>query len=208
MKRLWNNVTFMLLLQLCIPLAIITTTHAFRCYVCDSKDDIECTENMPTISKLVSQDCKNITGAKYCIKTTNIYAGKWRYDLRWCIKLDLTNELSLASGEFGTKRFCAANDHGSYCKYIKQPTGDREYRSCVLTCDSENCNGAVALFDRHNNLYVGPFLILLSYIWMTTPTCNQYSITWTPWTNIIKLLLYRFLICLAEEQFVCVMCMQ
>lgn len=57
-------------------LAITTKTQAFRCYVCDSKNDIECTENLPKNSKLISQDCRNITGAKYCIKTTNIYAGE------------------------------------------------------------------------------------------------------------------------------------
>lgn len=48
----------------------------------------------------------------------------------------------LITGELGTKRFCAANDHGTYCQYVKQPTGDREHRSCVYTCSSENCNGA------------------------------------------------------------------
>lgn len=53
-------------------------------------------------------------------------------------------------GEFGTKRFCAANDHGNYCKYIKQPTGEREYRSCVLTCDSENCNSStIPMSDQY-----------------------------------------------------------
>lgn len=51
---------------------------AFKCYVCDSKDDVECTENLPSNSRLEPKDCRNITGAKYCIKTTNIYAGEFR----------------------------------------------------------------------------------------------------------------------------------
>lgn len=53
----------------------IHSASAFSCYVCDSKDDIECTENLPADSRLTTRDCANITGAKYCIKTTNIYAG-------------------------------------------------------------------------------------------------------------------------------------
>lgn len=143
--RLSRSLAASLPLVLYISLNFTSESHAFRCFVCDSKDDIECTENLPSNSKLVSQDCKNITGAKFCIKTTNIYAG-----------------------EFGTKRFCAANDHGSYCKYIRQPTGDREYRSCVLTCDSEECNSSDALFNRQSMFYVAPFLILLFHILMTT----------------------------------------
>lgn len=54
----------------------LNTAEAFQCYVCDSKDDIECTENLPDNSRLTAKDCKNITGAKYCVKTTNIYAGE------------------------------------------------------------------------------------------------------------------------------------
>lgn len=57
-------------------LLLIADTIAFQCYVCDSKNDIECLENLLPDSKLVSQDCRNITGAKYCIKTTNLYAGE------------------------------------------------------------------------------------------------------------------------------------
>lgn len=49
---------------------------AFKCYVCDSKDDIDCTEKLPKKIRLTPKDCKDIVGAKYCIKTTNMYAGK------------------------------------------------------------------------------------------------------------------------------------
>uniref|UniRef100_A0A6G1S6Z8 Uncharacterized protein n=1 Tax=Aceria tosichella TaxID=561515 RepID=A0A6G1S6Z8_9ACAR len=138
----YNVVTilvFLLFSLLCLATICIREAFAFRCYICDSKDDIECTENLPANSRLISQDCANITGAKYCIKTTNIYAG-----------------------EFGTKRFCAANDHGNYCKYIRQPTGNRDYRSCVLTCDSENCNGSGGLFDGSSILYVTATITILS----------------------------------------------
>lgn len=54
----------------------LNVVQAFQCYVCDSKFNIECTEKLPQTTKLIAQDCKNITGAKYCVKTTNIYAGE------------------------------------------------------------------------------------------------------------------------------------
>lgn len=53
-----------------------TESIAFQCYVCDSKNDIECVETIPDDTRLKPQSCQNITGAKYCIKTTNIFAGK------------------------------------------------------------------------------------------------------------------------------------
>ena len=55
----------------------VALVKAFKCYVCDSKTDIECIEELPNNSKLTPKDCNNITGAKYCIKTTNFYAGKF-----------------------------------------------------------------------------------------------------------------------------------
>lgn len=68
-------VTQMLLLLGLTLLTTVDYTHSFECYVCDSKTDIECMENLPENSRLVPQKCNNITGAKYCIKTTNLYAG-------------------------------------------------------------------------------------------------------------------------------------
>ena len=78
MQIMYAKATLLTFTILYILSSLTTETVAFKCYVCDSKDDIECTENLPRDSRLISQDCKNITGAKYCIKTTNIYAGKQR----------------------------------------------------------------------------------------------------------------------------------
>ncbi|KAG9509105.1 Reticulon-4 [Fragariocoptes setiger] len=93
--------------------------HCLDCYVCDSKTHFECTEKFPADTNLKPVSCGNLTKASFCIKTTNLYAG-----------------------EVGTKRFCSANDNGNYCKYVKQPTGDREYRSCVYTCEGDGCNSS------------------------------------------------------------------
>lgn len=153
-----------------LNLFIVPQIQAFRCYVCDSKNDIECMENLPTNSRLISQDCKNITGAKFCIKTTNIYAGEFIHVITVVISdtpqnnrnfIKLTD--SNLSGELGTKRFCAANDHGNYCKYIRQPTGDREYRSCIYTCDSENCNSAKWILNSLTMLYIVTPITVLTY---------------------------------------------
>lgn len=125
--------------------ASVYEIYSFQCYVCDSKNDVECMEKLPSDTRLIPQDCSNITDAKYCIKTTNIYAGKIFRQYLVYYTIQILIYLKFQLGEFGTKRFCAANDHGNYCKYIRQPTGDREYRSCVFTCDAENCNTATSL---------------------------------------------------------------
>ena len=65
------TLSIVLIVSLCVQ-----SSQAFQCYVCDSKSDIECTENLPATTRLVPQDCVDITGVKYCIKTTNIYAGE------------------------------------------------------------------------------------------------------------------------------------
>jgi len=80
-KRIHANRTTLtsllgLLFSSLILLQLAKESRAFRCYVCDSKDDMECTENVPSDSRLISKDCDSITGAKFCVKTTNIYAGE------------------------------------------------------------------------------------------------------------------------------------
>lgn len=57
-------------------LNIVQLTSGFKCYVCDSKIDNECVENLPKNSKLQPQECKDLIEPKYCIKTTNMYAGE------------------------------------------------------------------------------------------------------------------------------------
>lgn len=66
-----------ILLQVTLFLSQHTVpTAAFKCYVCDSKYDFDCLENLPQDGRLQPVECKNITKARYCVKTTNIYAGK------------------------------------------------------------------------------------------------------------------------------------
>lgn len=67
-------------LLLLVLLQYVSSVRTFQCYVCDSKNDIECTEKLPDNSRLTPKDCSNITGAKYCIKTTNLFAGKQTND--------------------------------------------------------------------------------------------------------------------------------
>ncbi len=45
-------------------------------------------------------------------------------------------------GKLGTKRFCSSKNWGNYCEYIKRPGDTQEYRSCVFSCSTNDCNGA------------------------------------------------------------------
>ena len=58
--------------------------------------------------------------AYYCIKMTGIFEGK-----------------------LGTKRFCSSRDWGNYCEYISRPGDIQEYRSCVFSCGTNDCNRGV-----------------------------------------------------------------
>lgn len=44
-------------------------------------------------------------------------------------------------GGLGVKRFCSSHNLGNYCNYLKRPGDEKEYRSCIYTCDSDGCNG-------------------------------------------------------------------
>lgn len=45
-------------------------------------------------------------------------------------------------GGLGVKRYCSSHDLGNYCDYVQQPGDTLEYRTCVYTCDSDDCNGS------------------------------------------------------------------
>lgn len=47
---------------------------------------------------------------------------------------------SRSVGGVGVKRFCSAFDLGNRCDYMKQPGDVMEYRTCVYSCNSDNCN--------------------------------------------------------------------
>ena len=46
-------------------------------------------------------------------------------------------------GKLGTKRFCSSRDWGNYCEYISRPGDIQEYRSCVFSCGTNDCNRGV-----------------------------------------------------------------
>lgn len=64
------------LISFSLLLGFTPLTYGFKCYVCDSKEDNECVENLPKNSRLQPKECHDIIDAKYCVKTTNMYAGK------------------------------------------------------------------------------------------------------------------------------------
>lgn len=66
-----------LLIDLSLVCILISRVDCFKCYVCDSKSDNECVENLPRNSKLKPQECSDLIEPKYCVKTTNMYAGKY-----------------------------------------------------------------------------------------------------------------------------------
>ena len=113
-------------LSLCILfLAFVNHTQAINCYSCESSQDFSCSEFWDPsldVNHQYLSDCRDVYDAKYCVKMTGIYDGK-----------------------LGTKRFCSSRDWGDYCEYIQRPGDPREYRSCILTCTSDECNSAETL---------------------------------------------------------------
>lgn len=68
--------SLLLIIGSTLLLSNVSEINGFKCYVCDSKYDNECVENLPKNSKLKPQECVDLIEPKYCIKTTNMYAGK------------------------------------------------------------------------------------------------------------------------------------
>nr|XP_018903497.1 PREDICTED: omega-scoloptoxin-Ssm1a-like isoform X1 [Bemisia tabaci] len=111
-----------------------------ECYQCDSgmADASDCNYLTDKSSPdLKSKSCSSIPNAKFCVK-------------------------KVAQGGLGTKRFCSALDMGNYCNYVKQPGVDREYRSCVYTCDSDGCNSAHLL--KPVNLFFFSTILISLYM--------------------------------------------
>lgn len=108
--------------------SIVGVGTAINCYVCDSYNDLYCSEkwDLSSLGEDIQPDsCEGTFEAQYCIKSTGMY-----------------------EGEIGTKRFCSSKHLGNYCDYNSR-TGDvndrgnkREYRACIYTCSGDGCNPA------------------------------------------------------------------
>ena len=137
---MWSTLSICTLL---FVLPCIQRAQAINCYSCESSQDFSCSEFWDPsldVNHQYLSDCRDVYDAKYCVKMTGIYDGK-----------------------LGTKRFCSSRDWGNYCEYIQRPGDPREYRSCILTCTTDECNGA----ETMNLLSIklsGFLLILISYI--------------------------------------------
>jgi len=95
-----------------------------NCYQCDSNKDLECSEKFDEDNtRLKSTPCDHVHEAKYCIKATGIYGGI-----------------------IGTQRMCSSRDYGDFCDYVSRPGDVRDYRSCIYTCSSNDCNIASQIF--------------------------------------------------------------
>merc|ERR1711963_1014078 len=98
----------------------LPSVSAISCYECDSSKNFSCTEywdpSLTVVQDFIT-DCSHVFEAQYCVKMTGIFEGK-----------------------LGTKRFCSSRDWGYYCEYIKRPGDIQEYRSCIYSCTSSQCN--------------------------------------------------------------------
>ena len=110
------------LAYLILAVVFVKSSQAISCYSCESSKDFSCSEFWDpslNVNQQYLSDCRDVYDAKYCVKMTGVYDGK-----------------------LGTKRFCSSRDWGNYCEYIQRPGDPREYRSCILTCTSNECNSA------------------------------------------------------------------
>lgn len=112
----------------------LSSADALKCYECTSSKHVHCTEIIDVSNtNLEPVDCSHIYDAKYCIKTTGIF-----------------------NGEVGTTRFCSSQDLGQICDFQKRMGDVRDYRGCVYTCSTDECNSASSL-----SLHVAALLLLL-----------------------------------------------
>jgi len=113
-----------------------------NCYVCNSNDHPDCTEQFDhawTDGILAPEEC-TVDAANYCIKTTGVYGGV-----------------------VGTTRFCSSRDMGNQCQYINYPDHDRVYRGCIYTCSGSQCNSAWRSSTISSITLILPALIALLY---------------------------------------------
>merc|ERR1719158_1631629 len=104
--------------------ALLPATIAIECFECDSSQNFSCTEfwdpSLAVVQNFTS-NCRHVFEAEYCVKMTGVFEGK-----------------------LGTKRFCSSRDWGYYCEYIKRPGDIQEYRSCIYSCTTDQCNSSPA----------------------------------------------------------------
>merc|ERR1711862_487142 len=107
---------------------------AISCYECDSSKNFSCTEywdpSLTVVQDFIT-DCSHVFEAQYCVKMTGIFEGK-----------------------LGTKRFCSSRDWGYYCEYIKRPGDIQEYRSCIYSCTSSQCNSSPDLLTSFTSINI------------------------------------------------------
>lgn len=118
-----------LVLQSAIVCAILSTTVAINCYVCDASDTnspFQCGEYFERFDEpdIQPQNCSNVHEAKFCIK----HVGRFE-------------------GGIGAKRFCSSKDLGNYCDYVRNKGDRMDYRSCIYTCSSDGCNSATSVYQ-------------------------------------------------------------
>lgn len=113
---------FGFVLQLCL----ISLVDGLRCYQCSSEHNYTCGEIFYSKTADVPLSECPLYDAKYCIKTTGLFAGN-----------------------LGAKRFCSERFLDNYCTYVQRPGDQREYRSCVYTCTGDGCNGSSGLTPVH-----------------------------------------------------------
>ena len=75
-----------------------------------------------------------------CTQNKNIYPVFCKMFINYCTCLYFS--IFYILGEIGDQRFCSARDLGNYCEYIRRNVDDREFRSCVYTCNTDGCNAA------------------------------------------------------------------
>ncbi|XP_022210543.1 uncharacterized protein LOC111066334 [Drosophila obscura] len=138
------------LLCLCLCLCLVPFGEAIECYVCDTSDTehpFQCGEWFERYDQpdIVPQNCSSVHGAQFCVK----HVGRFE-------------------GGVGAKRFCSSKDLGNYCEYVRNKGDRMDYRSCIYTCDSDGCNGAVSQLTRpfgNGKWGVAGLMFVLWLIW-------------------------------------------
>lgn len=130
------------------PFFFFRIAISISCYQCNSTDiqnQFQCSEFMDTYDfGLSAQPCTDVYNAAYCVKLIGRYEGTQSFHVHKIGKnFILTNVLFLLfPGGLGVKRYCSSHDLGNYCNYVRQPGDNKEYRTCVYTCNSDGCNGS------------------------------------------------------------------
>ncbi|XP_054155227.1 uncharacterized protein LOC128953732 [Oppia nitens] len=114
--------------------SVIISVSSISCYQCESNSELDCAEKFDAdTTELLPKPCNHVFEARYCIKSTGMFEGK-----------------------IGTKRFCSSRDFGDYCDYVRRPGDERDYRSCIFTCSSDDCNHSTHTYVSHFLLITDP----------------------------------------------------